>query len=233
MAEAAGYPRFGDGEMGRRHEALAAAMAERDVGHAIIYGANRTGSAVGWLTRWPVTREALVVFTPGEPDLLLVNFYNHVPNAQRIATEAEVRWAGERPMETAMEALRLRGATGDRIGLIGPLGYRPHGALDGLAGEGGAALDDAYTRLRLVKSEEGAQMAADRRRAHRRGRRGTARRRGARGARARARQLVERATWAAAAPPTSTTSRPLRWTIRDSPCPRSGRPSGCCGPATC
>jgi Xaa-Pro dipeptidase len=153
MTEAAGYPRFGDGEMGRRHEALAAAMAERDVEHTILYGANRTGSAVGWLTRWPVTREALVVFTPGEPDLLLVNFYNHVPNAERIATEAEVRWAGERPMETAMEALRLRGATGDRIGLIGPLGYRAHGALAGLAGEV-VPLDDAYTRLRLVKSEE-------------------------------------------------------------------------------
>ena len=27
-------------------------------------GPNRFGSAIGWLTRWPVTREALVVHTP-------------------------------------------------------------------------------------------------------------------------------------------------------------------------
>ena len=46
------------------------------------------------------------MFTPGERDLLLVNFYNHVPNAERIATEAEVRWAGPKPMATAIEELR-------------------------------------------------------------------------------------------------------------------------------
>ena len=147
------YPRFGDAEMARRHDALAAAMAERDVAHLVVYGANRTGSAVGWLTRWPVTREALVVVTPDEPDLLLVNFYNHVPNAERIATEAEVRWAGERPMATAVEELRRRGTAGGRVGLIGPLGWRPYGALAELAGEL-VPMDDAYTRLRLVKSEE-------------------------------------------------------------------------------
>jgi Xaa-Pro aminopeptidase len=153
MPEASGYPRFSDGEMARRHEALAAVMAEHDVDHAVVYGANRTGSAVGWLTRWPVTREALVIVTAGEPDVLLVNFYNHVPNAERIATEAEVRWAGERPIETAMEELRLRGAAGRRIGLIGPLGWRPYLALAEMADEV-VALDADYTRLRLVKSEE-------------------------------------------------------------------------------
>ena len=147
------YPRFSDAEMERRHAALAAAMAERDVEHVVVYGANRAGSAVGWLTRWPVTREALVVVTPGEPDRLLVNFYNHVPNAQRIATEAEVRWAGERPMATAIEELRRRGAAGGRVGVIGPLGWRPYGALAELAGEV-LPMDDAYTRLRLVKSDE-------------------------------------------------------------------------------
>jgi Xaa-Pro dipeptidase len=108
---------------------------------------------VGWLTRWPVTREALVIFTPGERDVLLVNFYNHVPNADRIATEADVRWAGERPIETALEELRRRGAEGATIGVIGPLGYRAHRALAGFA-YGVVPLDDAYTRLRLAKSAE-------------------------------------------------------------------------------
>jgi Xaa-Pro dipeptidase len=139
--------------MERRRAALDAAMEEAGADHALVYGANRSGSAVGWLTRWPVTREALVVHTPGERDLLLVNFYNHVPNAQRMATEAEVRWAGPKPMETAIAELRRRGASGRSVGVIGPLGYRPHAALARFAGSV-VPMDAAYTRLRLVKSEE-------------------------------------------------------------------------------
>jgi Xaa-Pro aminopeptidase len=150
--EALPYPRFSDAEMARRRDALAAELEAAGAAHALLYGANRAGPAVGWLTRWPVTREALCVFTPGERDLLLVNFYNHVPNAQRIATEAEVRWAGPRPMAAAIDELSGRGARGERVAVIGPLGYRPYAALAELASP--VPLDSAYTRLRLRKSRE-------------------------------------------------------------------------------
>jgi Xaa-Pro aminopeptidase len=115
--------------MARRHDALAAVMG--DVDHVLVHGANRSGTGVGWLTRWPVTREAVVVFTPGERDVLYVGFYNHVPNAERIATEADVRWIGD-----------FEPSAG-RIGVIG----RP-------ARDGEVDLNAAYTRLRLVKSAE-------------------------------------------------------------------------------
>ena len=146
------YPRFSAAEMARRRGALAAELEAADAAHAVIYGANRAGPAVGWLTRWPVTREALCVFTPGERDVLLVNFYNHVPNAERIATEAAVRWAGPKPMATAIEELAGRGARGGRVAVIGPLGYRPYAALAEFAEP--VPLDGAYTRLRLRKSAE-------------------------------------------------------------------------------
>jgi Xaa-Pro dipeptidase len=146
------YPRFSDAEMARRRDALAAELEAAGAAHAVIYAANRAGPAVGWLTRWPATREALCVFTPGERDLLLVNFYNHIPNAERIATEAEVRWAGPKPMVTALEALERRGARSGRVAVIGPLGYRPYAALAEFAEP--VPLDDAYTRLRLRKSAE-------------------------------------------------------------------------------
>jgi Xaa-Pro dipeptidase len=146
------YPRFSEAEMARRREALAAELDAAGAAHALLYGANRAGPAVGWLTRWPVTREAMCVFTPGERDLLLVNFYNHVPNAERVATEAEVRWAGPKPMATAIEELERRGAGGARVGVIGPLGYRPYAALADVAEP--VPLDEAYTRLRLRKSAE-------------------------------------------------------------------------------
>ena len=147
------YPRFSDGEMARRRAALEAVMTEHGVAHLLVYGANRFGSAVGWLTRWPVTREALVVVTPGERDALFVDFYNHVPNARRIATEADVRPAAPLGIATAVEELRARGAAGARVGLIGPLGHRGHARLTALAGEL-VDLDAAYTRLRLRKSAE-------------------------------------------------------------------------------
>ena len=152
-ADAAAYPRFSDAEMARRRRALEAAMAEHDVGHLLVYGANRFGSAVGWLTGWPVTREALVVVSPGERDLLLVDFYNHVPNATRMATEADVEPAAPSGIARAVDELRRRGAAGRRVGVIGPLGWKAHARLAALASEV-VDLDAAYTRMRLRKSPE-------------------------------------------------------------------------------
>jgi Xaa-Pro dipeptidase len=146
------YPRFSDAEMARRRDALAAVLDAAGAAHAVVYGANKAGPAVSWLTGWQVTREALCVFTPGERDLLLVNFYNHIPNAREIAHRADVGWAGPKPMATAIEELDRRGARGGRVGVIGPLGYRPHATLAEFATP--VQLDEAYTRLRLRKSAE-------------------------------------------------------------------------------
>ena len=148
-----GYPRFSDREMTDRALRLDAALAAHGAEHALIYGANRFGSGVGWLTGWPVTREALVVHSPGERDLLLVNFYNHVPNARRMATAARVDWAGVNPIETAIAELRRRGASAaTTVAAIGPFA---HGAFERLA-EFARPLDlnGAYATLRLVKSAE-------------------------------------------------------------------------------
>jgi Xaa-Pro dipeptidase len=150
---AEGYPRFSEGEMAARAARLDAVLAEHGAEHALVYGANRFGSGVGWLTGWPVTREALVVHSPGDQDVLLVNFYNHVPNARRIATRARVEWAGEDAVETATAELRRRGASAaTTIAAIGPLG---HAAFERL-GELATTIDlgREYAHTRLVKSEE-------------------------------------------------------------------------------
>jgi Xaa-Pro dipeptidase len=147
------YPRFSEAEIERRRAALTRAMAARGAEHAVLYGANRSGSAIPWLTRWPVTREALCVFTPGERDLLLVDFYNHVPNATRIATEADVRWTGPNPNETAISELRRRGAAGRSVAVIGPLPHAAHLALGEVAGRV-VEMSADYLRLRRVKSAE-------------------------------------------------------------------------------
>ena len=147
------YPRFSDDEMRHRHEAVERVMREREVDHLLVYGANRFGLGVGWLTRWPVTREAYVLVTPGEPDVLWVDFYNHVPNAARIATEADVRPLEGKGIAHPLAELERRGAQGARIGLMGPLPWRPAAALAERA-DALVSLDADFTRLRLVKSDE-------------------------------------------------------------------------------
>jgi Xaa-Pro dipeptidase len=151
-AVAPSFAGFSDGELARRRSAFEAAMAAAGVEHAVLYGANRSGSAVSWLTGWPVTREAHVLVTPGEPDVLLVSFYNHVPEARRRATAADVRFAGDAPAATLVELLRERDAAGAAVGIVGPLPWDQHATL--ADGRPVVDLSRAHTRLRMVKSDE-------------------------------------------------------------------------------
>jgi Xaa-Pro dipeptidase len=147
-------PRFSDAEMARRRTALDALAQQAGVDAVVVYGANRSGSGVQWLTGWPVTREAVVVHTAGSPDALLVQFFNHVPQARRMAPDAEVRWGGSPTARTVVEELRHRGATdGSSVGVIGAL---PFSAAETLRAAGFAVhdLNAGYTRLRLQKSAE-------------------------------------------------------------------------------
>jgi Xaa-Pro aminopeptidase len=143
---------FTAAEYARRRAALEAEMAAAGVDHAVLYGANRSGAAVSWLTGWPVTREAHVLVTRGEPDVLLVSFYNHVPEARRRAADADVRFAGDRPAATVVELLRERGAGSAPVGLVGPLPWTQHAVV--AEGRRVVDLSGAHTRLRMLKSAE-------------------------------------------------------------------------------
>ncbi len=92
---AAEVPRFSDGEMARRRAAVEALLAEAECDHLVFCGLNRFGSAVQWLTQWPVTAEAVGVLTPGERDALFVQYVNHAPQARLLADKADVTWGGE------------------------------------------------------------------------------------------------------------------------------------------
>jgi Xaa-Pro aminopeptidase len=147
------YPRYGDAEMQRRRVAVEAVLAQASLDHLVFYGAARAGSVVQWLTQWPVTAEAVGVFTPGRKDALFVQYVNHAPLAQKLAQEAEVSWGGESSIRSAVAALERRGARADRVGVMGPLGFEHHGALAERFGKL-ANLNRAYVRLRRVKSAE-------------------------------------------------------------------------------
>jgi Xaa-Pro dipeptidase len=118
------YPHASDAEMTRRRGLMQKLMEDNQVDHLVFYGANRTGSAVQWLTHWPVTTEAACVFTPGRRDALYIHYYNHLALARRIAPQADIHWGGENTAANVVAELEQRGASRDRVGVIGPLGLR-------------------------------------------------------------------------------------------------------------
>lgn len=144
------YPRFSEAELDRRRAAVLDLMARLELDGVLVFGANRTGSAIQWLSEWPVTREASLVITSGDRDAMWVQFYNHLPNARRLAGRCDVAWDGPATSAAAAAELVRRGAK--RIGLIGPLSWKAHAGLSEKFEIVG--LDAEYTRLRLIKSDE-------------------------------------------------------------------------------
>src|SRR5215468_1320782 len=144
------YPRFSDAEYARRHAGVARAMAAADVDHALIVTVQNVGNATRWMTGWPGTAEALLLFRSGEQMVMFVEYYNHLPLAREMSRDTEVRWGEEQGLAKTIEELARRGAR--RIGVIGPLSGTRWKALETHFEV--ASLDAAYIQLRLVKSAE-------------------------------------------------------------------------------
>lgn len=147
------YPRFSQGEMARRRQAIEDLMASKSVDHLLIYGIGGRGSAVTWLSQWLVTNEAQLVVSPSERDALFVQYFNHVPLAVKLASEATVDWGGASTISTSISELRRRGAAHGSVGIIGPLPLAGSRALEAAFGTV-LDLNADYHRLRLIKSPE-------------------------------------------------------------------------------
>jgi len=146
-------PRFSDTEIARRRAAIEVLLAEAECDQLIFCGAARFGSAVQWITQWPVTAEAVGVFTPGERDALFVQYVNHVSQARIVADKADVEWGGESSIAAAVKVLEKRGSRGGRIGSIGPLTADQYGQLAARFAKI-TNLTRGYVQLRQVKSAE-------------------------------------------------------------------------------
>ena len=97
-------------------------MQEKGLDHLLVITDHRSGNAPQWVTGWPGTVEAYVVFRPGEQMTMHVEWYNHFPLAKKLARDCDVRWGEHRGIEKTIDELKRRGAK--RIGLIGPLVHR-------------------------------------------------------------------------------------------------------------
>ena len=71
-------------------------MQEAGLSALILYATAGSYREVEYLSNFPVTREAILVF-PGEGEpTLLVQFYKHVTNARKVASIRDVRWSRAR-----------------------------------------------------------------------------------------------------------------------------------------
>lgn len=144
------YPRFSEAEYARRHRLLGETMERSGVDHLLVVTDHRAGNAPQWVTGWPGTVEAYVVFRPGATMSMYVEWVNHVPLAKKIAHGAEVEWGGHRGIQKALAELKRRGAK--RVGVMGPLSVAKWRLLEEHCPLVG--LDAQYARLRMIKSEE-------------------------------------------------------------------------------
>ena len=110
--------------MTRRRAALEGLLRERGCEAALIYGAERAGTAVPWLTGWPVTREAALVMRAGEAQVMFVCYDNHVPNARAMARDVDVRAGGRSALAAALEWFQGWPQRVKRLGVIGAVPAR-------------------------------------------------------------------------------------------------------------
>ncbi|MBT7487147.1 MAG: hypothetical protein HN673_12325, partial [Rhodospirillales bacterium] len=147
------YPTFSEQEFARRRKAFENALDRRGVRHVIIRGALKTGSSVQWLTGWPVTAEAVIVYSIGEQPKLYIQHTNHPPLARKLVHKCEVAWGGASSLESAIDDLKKRGANNETIGLVGMYSLTQIERLQDFAGSVIDMTRD-YIRLRWVKSGE-------------------------------------------------------------------------------
>lgn len=148
------YPRFSDGEFANRYALVRDAMRAEDLEALVVYGNWSSYNEVQYFSNFPVAWEGVVIFPlEGEP-VLLVNFYNHQPNARRVSFIEDVRWIGPDLGRTVADDLRQRGVRG-KVGIAGQIPLQRYQNVR-------AALEPSevvdFTQriidLRLVKSDE-------------------------------------------------------------------------------
>src|SRR5260221_6851987 len=148
---AAETPRFSDAEMARRRAALLSVMQTAEVDHLLVCGEQRAGTGVAWLTAWPATVEAYAIVAADAPQVMYVEWYNHWPQAKKLARGTEVRWGEHQGIDKVIRDLKSRGAK--RVGMMGALGYAKCRKLEAAFGSL-VDLNREYVRLRLLKSPE-------------------------------------------------------------------------------
>lgn len=155
------YPRFSDQEFARRHAATAALMERAGCDVLIFFGTSASsGTGQGdiyYLSHHMGRQENILAFVAGQEPVLLVESFNHVPNALRQSVIKDTRYGGpkSRFAQTLVNLLRDRGARCERVGIVGPMPYQVYLPL--MAALPGAEAKDLTREFRLLRLRKSAE----------------------------------------------------------------------------
>lgn len=155
MRQRSDYPTFSDQEIARRHAAVYNLMEQEGVDALLVYGSGRYASDVYWLSDWPSSREAYVLFQKGREPVILMQLFNHYPMAKVMSVIKDVRWAGANTGNNVAELIRERGLEKQKIGLVGSIAYQIYNKLrEKYPAAGFIDLNSKMRMLRTVRSAE-------------------------------------------------------------------------------
>jgi len=132
-------------------------MRAADVDVLLAFGSRGAAHEVQYLSGYPVSGEAVLIFPVEGDPTLLVDYENHVPDARRLSVVEDVRARGEDAIGAALAVLREKARTGS-VGVAGPLNFQRHAAMSGAVGAAPADLGKQLAQLRLIKSAEEMEM---------------------------------------------------------------------------
>ena len=155
MPDASQFPRFSATEIAARHAKVQALMEEANLEALLVYGSGRFASEVYWLTDWPGSREAYVLFQPAAPPVVLAQLYNHVPMARVMSVVEDVRWAGANSADAVVDLLKERHIEGARVGIVGGIPHTQYLRIrESCPGLDAIELSGKFRAMRAIKSEE-------------------------------------------------------------------------------
>ena len=155
MRRRSDYPTFSDQEMASRHRQIQALMEQENVDALLVYGTGRYSSDVYWLTDWPCSREAYVLFQNGKEPVVLMQLFNHFPMTRVMSIVKDVRWAGANTSTSVLELIRERGLESKKIALVGAIPYQHYNRLREQFPN--AALADLGGKLRMMRTVRSAE----------------------------------------------------------------------------
>ena len=155
MRQRSDYPTFSDGEIATRHQTVYKLMEQENVDALLIYGSGRYASDVYWLSDWPSSREAYVLFQTGKEPVILLQLFNHFPMARVMSIIKDVRWAGANTTNSLLDLIRERGLESKKIGIVGSLPYQVYLRMaEKFPGAGFSDLSNKLRMLRTIRSAE-------------------------------------------------------------------------------
>jgi Xaa-Pro dipeptidase len=155
------YPRFSPAEFERRHAATRELMEREGCDALLFFGTSAQGGTgqadIYYLSHHMGRQENILLFFAGRDPVLLVESFNHVPNALRQSVIEDTRYGGPKTQfaATIADVMRESDSVPNRIGIVGWMPYQVYDPVSG-------ALSDAefkdvtrgFRGLRLKKSAE-------------------------------------------------------------------------------